>query len=68
LQDRQQFVLGGLQDDHLSTFDGFVAAAQLPGEFSQQHAFSLFFDHKTAFICLKSVKSRVVRGASAFSP
>jgi hypothetical protein len=22
LQDRQQFVLGGLQDDHLSTFDG----------------------------------------------
>jgi hypothetical protein len=23
LQDRQQFVLGGLQDDHLSTFGGF---------------------------------------------
>jgi hypothetical protein len=33
LQDRQQFVLGGLQDDHGSTFGGFYRCSSKLGEF-----------------------------------
>jgi hypothetical protein len=33
LQNRQQFVLGGLEDDHLSTFGGFCHRSSALGEF-----------------------------------
>jgi hypothetical protein len=43
----------------------YVAAAKLPGEFSQQHAFSLFFDPKTAWMRCKSPKTRGCGGFMA---
>jgi hypothetical protein len=47
----------------------FVAAAQSLANFSQQHAFSLFFGLKTVCMRLKSAKNgAAVRGASVLSP
>jgi hypothetical protein len=69
LQDRQQFVLGGLEDDHLSTFVGLSGVSLRQAPISKSACiFAVFWPQKDQKTCQTHEIEASSQLAWGFSP